>query len=38
MSYSPEICISKETKEVNVKAFNVITNKDEAKTMTKAKR
>ena len=31
---SPKICISKETKDINVKAFNMITNKDEAKAMT----
>ena len=27
---SPKICIPKETKDINVKAFNMITNKDEA--------
>ena len=32
---SPKICVPKETKDINVKAFNVITNKDEAKTMAK---
>ena len=31
---SPEICISKKEKK-NLKAFNMITNKNEAKTMTK---
>ena len=31
---SPEICVPKETKDINVKAFNMITNKDEAKAMT----
>ena len=28
---SPKICIPKETKDINVKALNMITNKDEAK-------
>ena len=28
---SPKICVSKETKDVYVKAFNMITNNDEAK-------
>ena len=32
---SPKICIAKETKDINVKAFNMITNKNEAKTMKK---
>ena len=27
---SPKICVPKETKDINVKAFNMITNKDEA--------
>ena len=27
------VCISKETKDINLKAFNMITNKDEAKAM-----
>ena len=27
------MCIPKETKDMNVKAFNMITNKDEAKAM-----
>ena len=31
---SPKICFPKETKDINVKAFNMITNKDEAKTVT----
>ena len=31
---SPKICVSKETKDINAKAFNMITNKDEAKAMT----
>ena len=31
---SPKICVPKETKHINVKAFNMITNKDEAKAMT----
>ena len=31
---SPKICVPKETKDINVKAFNMITNKNEAKTMT----
>ena len=30
---SPKICVPKETKDINVKAFNIITNKDEAKAM-----
>ena len=28
---SPKICVPKETKDINVKAFNMITNKDETK-------
>ena len=32
---SPKICVLKEKKDTNVKAFNMVTNKDEAKTMTK---
>ena len=32
---SPKICVPKETKNINVKVFNMITNKNEAKTMTK---
>ena len=31
---SPKICVPKETKNINVKAYNMITNKNEAKTMT----
>ena len=31
---SPKICVAKETKDINVKTFNMITNKDEAKAMT----
>ena len=31
---SPGICVPKEAKDIFVKAFNVITNKDEAKDMT----
>ena len=30
---SPKICVPKETKNINVKAFNMTTNKDEAKAM-----
>ena len=26
---SPEICVPKDTKEINVKAFNMLTNKNE---------
>ena len=32
---SPKIYVPKETKNINVKAFNLIINKIEAKTMTK---
>ena len=32
---SPKICVPKETKDINVKAFNTLTNKNEAKAMTK---
>ena len=28
---SPKICVPKETKYINIKAFNMITNKDEKK-------
>ena len=28
---SPKACVPKETKYINIKAFNMITNKDEAK-------
>ena len=31
---SPKICVPKETKDINVKAFNMIANEDEAKAMT----
>ena len=31
---SPKICVPKETKGINVKAFNMITKKDEVKAMT----
>ena len=30
----PRICVPKETKDINVKTLNMITNKDEAKAMT----
>ena len=33
--FSQNICVSKETKDINMKAFNIIINKNEAKTMTK---
>ena len=33
MSYL-QICVPKETKDINVKAFNMITSKNEAKAMT----
>ena len=32
---SPKVCAPKETKDINVKLFNMITNKNEAKTMAK---
>ena len=32
---SPKRCVPKETKGINVKAFNIKTSKNEAKTMTK---
>ena len=32
---SPKICIPKKTKDINVQVFNMITNKNEAKTMIK---
>ena len=32
---TPKICVSKETKDLNVKVYNMITNKNEAKTMVK---
>ena len=31
---SPKICVPKETKKINVKSFNIITNKNEAKAIT----
>ena len=31
---SPKICAPKETKDINVETFNMITNKDEVKAMT----
>ena len=31
---SPKICVPKETKDINVKIFNMITNKDKANAMT----
>ena len=31
----PKICVPKETKAINIKLFNMITNKNEAKTKTK---
>ena len=31
---SPKICVPKETKCINAKAFNMITNKNKAKAMT----
>ena len=30
--FSPKICVQKEIKDINVNAFNMITNKDEATT------
>ena len=33
--FSPNICVPKETKDINVKAFNMLINKNEAKTMKK---
>ena len=35
IALSLKISVPKETKDINVKAFNMITNKNEAKTMTK---
>ena len=32
---SPKICTPKETKDINVEVFNIITNKNEAQAMTK---
>ena len=34
-AWSPKISVPKETKYINVKAFNMITNKNEAKAMVK---
>ena len=34
LSLSPKTCVPKETKAINIEVFNIITNKDEAKTMT----
>ena len=31
---SPKVCVPKETKDINAKAFNIITNKNEATAMT----
>ena len=31
---SPKTCVPKETEDINVKAFNIITNKNEAKAVT----
>ena len=31
---SSKICVPKETKDINLNTFNMITNKDEAKAMT----
>ena len=33
--FSPKICVPKGTKDINVKVFNKIANKNEGKTMTK---
>ena len=32
---SPKICVPKKPKDINAKVFNMITNKNDAKTMTK---
>ena len=32
---SPKICVPKKTEDINVKAFNIITNKNESKTIEK---
>ena len=32
---SPKICVPKETKDMNAKTFNILTNKNEAEAMTK---
>ena len=34
VALSPKICLANETKDINVKAFNMITNENEAKAMT----
>ena len=31
---SPKICVPKQTKDKNIKGYNIITNKDEAKAIT----
>ena len=33
--WSPKICVPKETKDINVKAFNMIRNKDDAEATAK---
>ena len=35
MSYLQKICVSKETKGIYIKVFNLITNKNEDKAMTR---
>ena len=32
---SPQMCVPKETKDINIKVFNMITNKNDAKATTK---
>ena len=32
---SPKICVPNEKKDINIKAFNMLTNKNQAKTITK---
>ena len=32
---SPKICVPEKTKDINIRVFNLITNKNETKTMTK---
>ena len=32
---SPKICVPRKAKDINVKAFNMITNRNEAKTLVK---
>ena len=34
MSYLQKLCVPEERKHINIKAFNMITNKNEAKAMT----